>query len=107
MGIQILIGPLSTINKGSVQGLEDLEIGGREETIQTTGLQKSAKILGRVQEPWGTCYYSDPSKKLSTHANVKNSESKTIIIIIIINRISPNSSTKQHHKNQSYQSENR
>ena len=35
-GDRIIIGALSTINNGLVQGLYDLQIRGREETIQTT-----------------------------------------------------------------------
>ena len=46
--IPIVIGALGTITKGLVQVLEDLEIIGRMETIQTTVLLRSAKILGRV-----------------------------------------------------------
>ena len=38
------------ITRALVQTLEDLEIRGREETIQTTGLLKSARILRRVME---------------------------------------------------------
>ena len=34
-------------------GLEDLEVGGRVETIQTTALLKTARILGRVLATWG------------------------------------------------------
>ena len=36
-----------------VLGLEDLEVGGRVETIQTTALLKTARILRRVLETWG------------------------------------------------------
>ena len=34
----IVVGALGTVTKGLVQGLEDLEIRGRVETIQTTTL---------------------------------------------------------------------
>ena len=50
MIIPIVIG---TVTKGSVQGLEDLEITGWEETIQTTALLKSTRILRRILETWG------------------------------------------------------
>ena len=43
-----VIGKLSTITKGLVQGLEDMEIRGRVETIQTTAFFKSPRILRRV-----------------------------------------------------------
>ena len=47
--IPIVIGNLSTVTKGLVQGLEDLKVTGRVETIQTTALLRSARILSRVQ----------------------------------------------------------
>ena len=34
--VPIVIGTLGTITKGLLKGLEDLEVGGRVETIQTT-----------------------------------------------------------------------
>ena len=46
--IPTVIGALSTDTIGLVQGLEDLEITGRVETIQTTALLRSARILRRV-----------------------------------------------------------
>ena len=48
--IPIIIGALDTVTKGLVQGLEDLEIRGRVETIQTTALLRSVRILRRVLE---------------------------------------------------------
>ena len=62
------IGALRTIPKGLVQ-LEDLEIRGQVETIQTTALLKSARILRRVLE---TCCHSNSSGKPSTNTGVKN-----------------------------------
>ena len=46
----IVIGALGTITKGLLKRLEDLEVGGREETIQTTALLRKARILRRVLE---------------------------------------------------------
>ena len=43
---------LSVVNKGFVQELEDLEIGGQVKTIQITALLRSARILGKVLETW-------------------------------------------------------
>ena len=43
---------LGTVIEGSVRGLENLEITGRVDTIQTTALLRSAGILRRVQEIW-------------------------------------------------------
>ena len=51
--VPIVIGALGTIKKGLLKGLEDLEIGGRVETIQTTALLRTARILRRVLETWG------------------------------------------------------
>ena len=51
--IPIVIGALDTVTKGLVQWLDDLEIRGREETIHTTALLKSDRILRRVLETWG------------------------------------------------------
>ena len=48
--VPIVIGALGTVTKGLLKGLEDLEIGGRVETIQTTALLRSARILRRVLE---------------------------------------------------------
>ena len=51
--IPIITGALSTVTKRLVQGLEDLEIRGWIETIQTTTLSRSARMLRRVLETWG------------------------------------------------------
>ena len=48
--IPIVIGALNTVTKGLVLGLEDLEIMERVDTIKTTTLLRSAKILRRVLE---------------------------------------------------------
>ena len=51
--VPIVIGALGTITKGLLKGLEDLEVGRRVETIQTTALLRTARILRRVLETWG------------------------------------------------------
>ena len=48
--IPIVIGAFGTVTKGLSKGLEDLEFGSRVETIQTTALLKTARILRRVLE---------------------------------------------------------
>ena len=48
--IPIVIGDLCTVIKGLVQGLGELNIKRRVETIQTTALLKSARILKRAPE---------------------------------------------------------
>ena len=44
----IVIGAFGTVAKGLLKGLEDLEVGGRVETIQTTVLLRTTRILRRV-----------------------------------------------------------
>ena len=48
--IPIVIGAFGTVTKGLLKGVEDLEVGEREETIQTTALLRTARILRRVPE---------------------------------------------------------
>ena len=48
--VSIVISALGTVTKGLLKGLEDLEVGGRVETIQTTALLRTARILRRVLE---------------------------------------------------------
>ena len=48
--IPIGLGAFGTVTKGLLKGLVDLEVGGRVETIQTTALLKTARILRRVLE---------------------------------------------------------
>ena len=50
--IPIVIGAFGTVTKGLLKGLEDLEVGGRVETIQTTELLRTARILRIVLETW-------------------------------------------------------
>ena len=50
--IPIVIGALGTVTKLLVRALEDLEITGRVETIQTTALLRSANVLRSVLETW-------------------------------------------------------
>ena len=51
--VPIMIGAFGTITKGLLKGLEDLEVGGRVETIQLTALLRTARIRRRVLETWG------------------------------------------------------
>ena len=44
----MVTGALGTVNKGFMRGLEFLEIRGRLETIQTTALLRSVRILRRI-----------------------------------------------------------
>ena len=51
--VTIVIGALGTITKGLLKGLDDLEVGGLVETIKTTALLRTTRILRRVLETWG------------------------------------------------------
>ncbi len=46
--ITIVIGAFGTVTKRLLMRLEDLEVGGQVETIQTTALLRTARILRRV-----------------------------------------------------------
>ena len=71
--IPIVIGAFGTVTNGLLKGLEDVEVGGREETIQTTALLKTARILRRVLRLQETCCHSISSERPSANADVKNS----------------------------------
>ena len=51
--VPIVIGALGTITKELLKRLEGLEVGGRVETLQTTALLRTDRILRRVLETWG------------------------------------------------------
>ena len=72
--VPIVIGALGTITKGLLKGLEDLEVGGRVETIQTTALQiqpESRDESWRLKVTW--CH-SNSSEKPSANTDMKNSK---------------------------------
>ena len=48
--IPIMIGAFGTVTKGLSKGLQDLEVEGQVETIKTTALLGTARILRRVLE---------------------------------------------------------
>ena len=61
--VPIVIGALGTITKGLLKGLEELQVGGRVETILTTVLLRTARILRRVLETWGDLLSLKPQGK--------------------------------------------
>ena len=69
--ILIVIGAFGSVTKGLLKRLEDLEVGGWVETIQTTALSWKTRILRRVLETWGD---SNPNEKPSSKTDVKNSQ---------------------------------
>ena len=50
--IPIVIGAFGTVTKGVLKVLDNLEVGGRVETIRTTAFLRTARILRRVLETW-------------------------------------------------------
>ena len=48
--VPVVIGAFGTVTKVLLKALEDLEVGGRVETIQTTTLLRTVRILRRVLE---------------------------------------------------------
>ena len=46
--IPIVIGAFGTVTKGLLKGLQDLEVGRRVDTIQTTALLRTARILRKI-----------------------------------------------------------
>ena len=73
-GIPILIGALRTILKRLIRGLEDLEI--EEETIKTTLLLTSARILRRLE---GTYCHSNFCEKSTANTGVKKKKKKNLL----------------------------
>ena len=53
MIIPIMIGAFTTVTKGILKGLEDLEVGWWVVTIQTSALLRMTRILRRSLETWG------------------------------------------------------
>ena len=51
--VPIVISAFGTAIKGLLKGQDDLEVGGRVKTIQTTALLKMVRILRSVSEIWG------------------------------------------------------
>ena len=56
--VSFVIGAFGTITKGLLKGLEDLEVGGRVETIQATALLKMARIQTESWRLEETCCHS-------------------------------------------------
>ena len=72
--VPIVIGALGTITKGLLKGLEELEVGRRVETIQTTALPRTARIMRQVLETWGDLLSLKFQWKPSANTDVKNSK---------------------------------
>ena len=70
--ILTVIYAFGTVTKGLLKGLEDLEIRGRMETIQTNTLLGTAREESRRLEE--ICCRSNSSEKPSVKIDVKNSQ---------------------------------
>ena len=76
--VPIVMSAFGTITKGLLKGLEDLEFGGRVETIQWQHYWEGPEYW----ESWTlgkTCCHSNSSEKPSANADVKNSNESIII----------------------------
>ena len=69
--IPIVIGAVGRVTKRALKGLENFEVGGRMETIQTTALLRTARVLRRVLE---SCCYSNIIEKPSAKTDVESSQ---------------------------------
>ena len=75
--IPIVIRAFGTVTKRLIQGLEDLDITGRMESIESTAFLRSTRILGRVLETWGDLISLKlPWKNISVSWREKLSRSK-------------------------------
>ena len=84
--IPLVIGALGTVTKGFVQGLEDLEIRGRVETIQTSDIeigQNTEKSSGDLKK---LVFPQNPVRNHQLTLVWKALKRELIIIIIIIIR---------------------
>ena len=61
--IPIVIDTLGTIPEGFIYVLEGLEIRRQVETIHTTALLRSVRIIKRVRETWGLDVTQTPVSK--------------------------------------------
>ena len=69
--IPIVIGAFGSVTKGLLKGLEDLEVGGRGETIHFYWKRPEYwEECWRLEE---TCCHSISSERPSAYADVKNS----------------------------------
>ena len=69
----IVVGALGTILNRLLKGVEDLEIRGQIEIIQTTTLLRPARILRRIRRLEKTCCHLNSIEKQSANAVVKKS----------------------------------
>ena len=106
MVIPIVNGAPGTLLKCLEEILEELKIGGRIKSLQTTVLSRWTRISTRLMKNEKTYRHSDSSERQPAYISVKhlqrenndNNNNETIRT----NKITP----KQRHKDQPYQSKN-
>ena len=85
--IRILSGALGTIFKGLIKGIEDLEIRGQAETINTKALVREVRILKSLSDSKSlqvsrtlreTCYHLNSSEELSANDGVNSQTLKRV-----------------------------
>ena len=72
--IPLVIGAFGTIPRWLVRELEDLEIRGQVETIQTPALSRSAKYWEESWKLEETCCHENAREKPPVNAGMKNSK---------------------------------
>ena len=87
--IPIVNSALSTVTKVLVQILKDLKIKEQVETIQTTALLRSDRILRRVLENWGDSLLLKLQweNRLTKRSNNNNNNNNKILMIILIKQL--------------------
>ena len=76
-----VFGALDTVIKGLIQGLGDLEIRGRVETIQTTALLVRPEYWEESRRLEETCCHLNSSRRPSANTGMENSQRGKIIEI--------------------------
>ena len=80
--IPIVNGAFGIVTNELQKEMENLEVGGRVETIQTTALLRKARILRKIMETKGNLL--SLKKRPPAITDMKNSHDIIIMIIIII-----------------------
>ena len=70
--ISIVIGAFGTVPKGLLKGLEDLEVGGRVETIKLVHYWERPEYWEDSWKLGETCCHSNSSERPSANADMKN-----------------------------------
>ena len=71
--LPIVIGAFGKVTKGLLKGLEDLDAGGRVETIQSTAYWKRSEYWEGSWRLEETCCHSNSSERPSGKTDEKNS----------------------------------